>query len=231
MNLETETATREARDMMTSGDPGSLVLALVIRLDIRFTPGDQELYSRYLGLLPAELKNSFFIVFTRTEDLQRDVKDEIKLSSLKELAARARQRFVSNALPREQILSTILSFLDDFQRELADSRVENLEPAENEVNELPSRVRKLARVTLGVLLGVSLVYYYRHAIKNHIGEILMLTPSQLPVKPFVPEAPALPSPPPPSPSPPLPQESDKPSQLYRFMLNLLHSLWNEFDFA
>jgi hypothetical protein len=111
---------KEARHMMDSCATDIFIaMLLVIRLDFRFTPNDQKLYRCYLDLLSADQKNNFFIVYTHTEGLEREVKDEIKLSSLRELTASARHRFVSNSMPREEILQMISRILNELQNEQA----------------------------------------------------------------------------------------------------------------
>jgi hypothetical protein len=71
------------------------VFVLVVRMDVRFTPDDTQLYDDYLALIPPELRQCVILAFTNTEKLKQSLKEEIQTSPVQGLCQKAAEAFVA----------------------------------------------------------------------------------------------------------------------------------------
>ena len=73
---------------------GPTAFLFTVRLDVRFTPNDYQLYQRYRKLLPVILRNNVILGFTRVDDLPGPVDEQITLSCVKTLLNDCQGRYV-----------------------------------------------------------------------------------------------------------------------------------------
>ena len=82
--------------------PGPIAFLFVVRLDLRFTPNDYDLYKRYRKLLPRHLRNNNILGFTRVDDLPGPVECEITLSDVQTLLNDCQRRHVTFNVPKAE---------------------------------------------------------------------------------------------------------------------------------
>ena len=75
----------------------------IVRLDLRFTPNDYQLYKRYRELLPRHLRNNVILGFTRVGDLPGPVEHEITLSDVQTLLNDCEWRNVTFTVPKAEL--------------------------------------------------------------------------------------------------------------------------------
>ena len=94
--------------------PGPTAIIFTVRLDVRFTPNDYQLYKRYRELLPEPLKNNVILGFTRVDNLPGPVKDQITLSSVQTLLSDCKGRYVTFRTPSDgQIVDKIIGWITE----------------------------------------------------------------------------------------------------------------------
>ena len=92
---------REWEQLIVS--PGPIAFLFIVRLDVRFTPSDYQLYKRYRELLPRHLRNNVILGFTRVDNLPGPVEDQITLSSVQTLLSDCQRRYVTFTVPNDEL--------------------------------------------------------------------------------------------------------------------------------
>ena len=94
--------------------PGPTAIIFTVRLDVRFTPNDYQLYKRYRELLPKHLRNNVILGFTRVDNLPGPVEDQITLSSVQTLISDCKGRYVTFRTPSDgQIVDKIIGWITE----------------------------------------------------------------------------------------------------------------------
>ncbi|KAK7116506.1 GTPase IMAP family member 5-like [Littorina saxatilis] len=95
LTMDEGTAIQEFRKWENYVTTGRVAFLLTVRLDVRFTPTDYNMYKRYRSFLPRNLRDNIVLAFTRVHDLEGDILDEVKLSTVNDLLKDARGRHVT----------------------------------------------------------------------------------------------------------------------------------------
>ena len=93
---------KEWEELVGGQSPGPTAFLLVVRMDVRFTPGDYQLYKRYLAMLPAHLRRNTILGLTRVDHLPGNVADEIELSKVQSLLDDCQGRYVVFSRPEAE---------------------------------------------------------------------------------------------------------------------------------
>ena len=92
---------REWEQLIVS--PGPIAFLFIVRLDVRFTPSDYQLYKRYRELLPRHLRNNVILGFTRVDNLPGPVEEQITLSSVQTFLNDCQRRYVTFTVPKAEL--------------------------------------------------------------------------------------------------------------------------------
>jgi hypothetical protein len=117
-NMETSYARTVAEDALRQTKEFDVITAViyVIRLDVRLTPLDQQLFNKYIDILPASCHDNVILAFTRLEGL-KPVMQEVRLSSMYDLLKSAGNRHLDICLhsSTHELRSTLLSYLPEMK--------------------------------------------------------------------------------------------------------------------